>query len=99
MALQIASGLYSLPEGLLFGVLVVAALLDLRRGGHKRWVWTGWVGLAATLVVLAAGMGIDASDLPFEGGSGRASPAGSSSSVSAGPVVLPMGRECAYSLH
>lgn len=65
MAFQVASGLYSLPEGLLFGSLVVAALLDLRRG-HKRRAWTGWVGLAATLIALAAGVGIDASHLPFE---------------------------------
>jgi hypothetical protein len=56
IAVQAALGVASLPEGLLFGVPIVAVLLDLRRGAVRDWAWTGWVGAATALLALPTGM-------------------------------------------
>ena len=55
IAVQIALGIGTLPEGLLLGVPIVAVLLDLRRGAVKSWAWTGWVGAATALFALPTG--------------------------------------------
>lgn len=48
---QIALGLGRLPENLLFGIPIVAALFELRTGGSRTWAWIGWVG--ATIAFLS----------------------------------------------
>ena len=53
---QIASAIASAPEGLLFGVLVVAVLVEIRNGKTSRWVWTEAIGAATAALALATGM-------------------------------------------
>jgi hypothetical protein len=53
---QVALGVATLPEGLLFGVPVVAMLLEFRSGTTKNWSWTTWVGGAIVLFALPSGV-------------------------------------------
>ena len=49
---QVALGVANLPEGLLFGVPVVAILIELRTGGIGKRVWTELIGAATGLLAL-----------------------------------------------
>lgn len=55
---QVALGVANLPEGLLFGVPVVAILTELRTGGIGKWVWTEWIAAATGLLALLLGVTI-----------------------------------------
>jgi hypothetical protein len=55
IAVPILLGLGSLPEGLLFGVPVVAVLVELRRRANRTWTWTEWLGATTALVALPLG--------------------------------------------
>jgi hypothetical protein len=50
IVVQMALGVGALPEGLLFGVPILAVLLDLRRRAVRSWAWTEWVGAATALI-------------------------------------------------
>ena len=56
LLVQVALGVATLPEGLLFGVPVVALLIELRTGGIGKWVWTEWIGAATGLLALLIGV-------------------------------------------
>jgi hypothetical protein len=53
---QVALGVATLPEGLLFGVPVVAILIELQTGGIGKWVWTEWIGASTGLLALLIGV-------------------------------------------
>jgi hypothetical protein len=53
---QIAVRVGTIPEGLLFGVPVVAIFIELRMGGKGKWVWTEWIGAATGLLALLTGV-------------------------------------------
>ena len=58
IAVQIARGVGTLPEGILFGVPTIATLRDIGRGGIGNWLWTARLGAMIALVALLSGSAI-----------------------------------------
>jgi len=53
---EMASGVAAAPESLLFGVPVVAILIQLRTGRISKWVWTERIGAPTALLALLTGV-------------------------------------------
>jgi hypothetical protein len=54
IGVQIADGVKNLPDGLLFGVPVVAMVLEFRTRTRGKWVWSEWIGAASAVLALLA---------------------------------------------
>jgi hypothetical protein len=52
ISVQLALAVANTPQGLLFGVPIVAMLTELRKGRTDKWIWTGWTGSAAAVMAL-----------------------------------------------
>jgi hypothetical protein len=52
ISVQLALAVANTPQGLLFGVPIVAMLTELRKGRTDKWIWTGWIGSSAAVMAL-----------------------------------------------
>ena len=52
ICVRLALAVANTPQGLLFGVPIVAILTELRTGRIDKWIWTGWIGSSAGVMTL-----------------------------------------------